>query len=788
MNKFILVVIISLLTHQAFTQKNLSLLANLPYNTQLSNIWGYVDDNGNEYALVGTEDGVSIVDVSTPTNPVEVKSIHDTASIWRELKVWNKHAYVTNETGNGLLIIDLSSLPNASGITYQHYTGGGMTTGHTIFIDENGVAYVFGTDVAQGALILDLTIPNSPTILGSYTDNYIHDGYVRGDTLWAGAIYAGKFLVLDMSVKSAPVLLSSQTTPGVFTHNCWLSDNGKYLFTTDEVTNSYVTSYDVSDLSNIKELDRYQSNPGSDAIVHNTYVVNTDYLVNAYYKDGVTIVDATYPGNMIEVGNYDTYSQGSGDGMTGCWGVYPYLPSGNILASDMINGLFILKPNYKKACYVEGKVTDQTTTASLYGVNVEIVTTTNNTLTGLTGDYASGVSDAGSYDIIFSKAGYFPDTQTVSLASGIVTTLNVQLKQKLTYTVSVDVKDKNGNSIQDAFVSIANTDFDYSGTTNSSGNYQDTGVYENQYEIVVGKWGYLTQCLTQQDIPTTTSFSITLEEGYYDDFSFDFGWTVLGTAQSGEWERGEPIGTEYTIAGDANPEYDSNGDCSDKCFITGNAGGTSSNDDVDNGYTLLTSPVFDLSGYTHPFISYATWFFNKGGQGNPNDSLIIYLSNGSTTVVLETLTKSNIAQSEWVNVSYKISNFISPTSTMQVMVYTSDQDNTGHLVEAGFDQFQITEDSVLAITDPKPIYSFLSVYPNPSYSSITLAYNFPKELKLIEPGAIITNSVGQKIIDLPLVADEGNLFISERLPAGIYYVSLTNNKGIITSVKAVIIE
>ncbi len=41
-------------------------------NSEANDIWGYVDGNGNEYAIVGLNDGTSIVDVTDPANPFEV--------------------------------------------------------------------------------------------------------------------------------------------------------------------------------------------------------------------------------------------------------------------------------------------------------------------------------------------------------------------------------------------------------------------------------------------------------------------------------------------------------------------------------------------------------------------------------------------------------------------------------------------------------------------------------------------------------------------------------------------
>jgi hypothetical protein len=58
----------------------------------------------------------------------------------------------------------------------------------------------------------------------------------------------------------------------------------------------------------------------------------------------------------------------AGNGFNGAWGAWPYLPSGNIIVSDMEQGLFILGPTYVKACYLDGLVTDAGTGAPLFGL------------------------------------------------------------------------------------------------------------------------------------------------------------------------------------------------------------------------------------------------------------------------------------------------------------------------------------------------------------------------------------------------------------------------------------
>ena len=110
--------------------------------------------------------------------------------------------------------------------------------------------------------------------------------------------------------------------------------------------------------NNIQEIDRIQSNPGSGTIPHNTHV-DGNFLITSYYRDGTTVHDITYPDNMIQVAYYDSYS-GSGNGFNGCWGTYPYLPSGNIISSDIDSGpsgngrLLIYGRNFQQASYLSG--------------------------------------------------------------------------------------------------------------------------------------------------------------------------------------------------------------------------------------------------------------------------------------------------------------------------------------------------------------------------------------------------------------------------------------------------
>jgi len=443
MKQFFLIITLFSFTILSFGQLNMELLGHLPYSQSLSDVWGYVDEEGNEYALVGTYNGLSVVDVTDPANPTEIFFGSGPNSIWRDLKTWGDYAYVSNESGEGIYIVDLSPLPNDPIVSTTNFTGSSynFSSVHNIYIDEMGKLYIFGANNGVGgAIICDLTIdPMNPVELGRFNDFYLHDGMARGDTLWGGAIYAGLLLAIDVSNPANPNIMGTASTPSQFTHNAWVSDDGTHVFTTDEVSNGYIGAFDVTDLSNIIETDRIQSNPGSGVIPHNAHVLN-DFIITSYYSDGVTIHDASNPKNLIEVANFDTSPNYSGNGYNGSWGAYPYLPSGNILASDIEEGLKIMSVNYVRASFIEGIVSDSLTGDPLFDVTVEISDSYYSTQTAFDGSYEFGILLSGTYDIYFHKEGYnYKTISGVEIVAGQVVALNVDLGM----SVSVGLAENN---------------------------------------------------------------------------------------------------------------------------------------------------------------------------------------------------------------------------------------------------------------------------------------------------------------------------------------------------------
>ena len=700
------------------TNFNLSLIGSYDWpTTEGSDIWGWVDPvNGGEYALVGLNDGFACVDVSNPSNPVQKFYISDINSTWRDVKTWGNYAYITTEANAGLLIVDLTDM---TGSTYLHVsnftnpTNGNsveFTAAHNLFIDENGICYIFGAsssnggNPSDGAIFLDVGAnPTAPHYLGEWDDNYIHDGMVRGDTMYAGCIYAGELFIVDVSDKNNPSTIGTHSTPNAFTHNAWVSDDGNYVFTTDEKSDAYIGSYDISDMNNIQEIDRIQSNPESNSIPHNTHV-DGDFLITSWYRDGTTVHDISNPHNLVQVAFYDSYS-GSGDGFDGCWGTYPFLPSGNIISSEINSStnqsakLMIYERGFVQACYLEGNVTDATNGNNLSGASIEILNTTlaNNSSSNLLGDYVSGTANAATYDIVFSKAGYLTDTLPASLSNGVITVLDAALQPLVAFNAGGMVVDIAGNGIENAQVVIFNSDFTFNVTTDANGNFNINNMYEGSYEVIAGQWGYITSC-DNEYIDGSSSITITLEEGYYDDFTFDFGWTISGgitPSDPGRWERGYPEGTSDQGL-NYNPDGDVNSDCMEFAYVTGlDAGGQVGSNDVDDFNTVLTSPIFDLSSNQSYYLSYYSWFSNGGGGwgggSSPNDSLRVSITNGNTTVILETMTESSPDMGQWNFRTFELSQYLSLTGYMQVIVETADWDASGgHWVEGGFDKFEIT--------------------------------------------------------------------------------------------------
>lgn len=769
---------------------NLTVRGHLTFpGRELANIGGYIDSLGNEYALVGTSTGLSIVDVTDPDNPVMSFEVNGVTSIWREVKTWQGFAYVTTEgTNGGLTVIDLRELPDT---IYSHvYRGDGainnqLSKSHTLHID-NGYCYVYGSNIGVGgALFLSLADPWNPVYMGRYNEHYIHDGYVSGDTIWGSHVYQGFLSAIDVSDKSNPVTITTQTTPGNFTHNSWLTDDHNTVLTTDEVPNSFLTSYSIDDIGNISELDRFQTAPGSNCIVHNTHVLN-DYAVTSWYTEGVVVVDAARPANLIEVGKND-FTPFEGNTFNGCWGVYPFLPSGNLVASDMEGGLFILTPNYVRGCYLEGIVRDANCGALLEGVTVSIVEINVSEQSKIDGTYRTGTAFPGVYTIAFSKPGY--DTYTipnVTLANGVLTEFTIDLVSPTSFALDGLVSNDVSAPIDQALVSLSDGTSSYQLNTNNLGEYVKCDMIPGTYQLVIGKWGFETTCVSDFALSSSNNEVQTqLNTEYFDDFQFNYGWTVSSTAGSGLWERAIPV--ETNLSGViSNPGTDVSGDCNSFAYVTGNAAGTGpGTDDIDDGYTKLTSPEMDLSTYTEPFIWFHRWFFNGGGNDSPNDTLYVKLTNNGGAPVTVKKIVQDTNSSQWIPEVFKVSDYIANPGMVKFILEATDFPN-GHIVEAGLDRFYVTDSFTVNIAKTLLEDAELVSFPNPSTGLVSVKWHVSKTVK--QAKLELCDLQGRVIQDQRLVSDSGVTKLGLNVDSGIYLMRLIADDRIVRSEKIVITQ
>ena len=695
---------------------NIDSLSHIDYQqlhqANLNDVWAYADGEGNEYAIVGTSKGTSIVDVTDPNNPVEVFWLPGTESIWRDPCVYSDYAYITTEAEDGLTIIDLSSLPESTNLTHTLYTGplgNSWQSAHTCFVSEDGYAYIFGSNRGnRGAIILDVhSNPMSPIEVGVFDDWYVHDGYERNDTLYLAHIYEGFISLVDVSDKANPVLIGTRTTPNNFAHNVWPSQNGQFIFTTDEVSGAFLAAYDISNPTAIVEVDRIQNSPGVGVIPHNTHVKG-DYTITSYYSDGVIIHDVTYPYNIIKVASYDTYP-GQTTGFDGCWGVYPFLPSGTILATDITKGLFVLNANYQKASYLEGTVRDESNNQVLNDVTVQIISNDQKENTNASGFYATGLFGTGTYQVSFFKVGYYPKTETVQLIQGQIVNLETVLTPIPPFALNVRVYEAGTSiPITDAIINLKIPLITHEGNSNGLGERDFALYYAEEYQITVGKWGYISNCFSQVLDENTITLNVELTKGYYDDFELDFGWIVTGTASKGVWEIGVPNPTDGTMVG-----FDAPYDCGVVAFVTGNDPNFDADfDDVDEGETILISPQMDLTSYTTPYINYARAFFCFHGEAPFDDTLKVFLSNGTNSVLIDQIgaPQGNLMSYEYVSIP--IAGLLPITNTMQLTVKISDEDPTINITEAAFDHFRVTENSTLSV-DEAINQTNAIIFPNP---------------------------------------------------------------------------
>ena len=332
--------------------------------------WGWTDPvSGREIAIYGRSSGASFIDV---TDPTDMKFFADlptasSPSLWRDIKVYENHAYIVSEAGShGLQIVDLNSLLTLplDQVTQLEPDGfyGGFGNAHNIMInEETGYAYPIGTSTFSGGLhILDLAEPLNPVLVGSYDGAYSHDVhpivYTGPDADYYGREMVicfngyGGVAIVDAEDKEDVSLVSSLTyAQSGYTHQGYVGVNHRYCYFNDELdeqnygnnTRTYIM--DIADLDNPFIVGFYEADV--EAIDHNMYIIG-DKMYQSNYLSGLRILDVSdaASGTLELVGYFDTNPSTDTPVFDGTWSNYPYFPSGNVAVSSMTH-FFMVQPS-----------------------------------------------------------------------------------------------------------------------------------------------------------------------------------------------------------------------------------------------------------------------------------------------------------------------------------------------------------------------------------------------------------------------------------------------------------
>jgi choice-of-anchor B domain-containing protein len=624
-----------------FDAQGTQLLTNIPLSgfasgpANGSDCWGYVSSSGREYALMCLSNALAVIEVTNPSAPDIIAEIPHSSSLWGDVKVYLDYAYVVNETGGGIDIVDLSNADAGQATLVQSFTGGGVSSSHNVVINEDsGYLYLAGSNLNGGRLTaFSLANPEAPVLVGSVNSiegTYVHDAQVVSYTTGP---YAGREIaycsnggvgldIYDVTDKANMFRLSRTTYANLsYCHQCWASDDLQLLYVNDETDGlNRTTVFDISTLESPVQVGEYTS--GLLATDHNLYV-HGDFIHEADYRSGLRIFDASGdPTAPVEVAWFDSYPGSDGSGFDGAWSTYPYFPSGNLIISDIDRAFFLVRMG-EQLLQISADSTP------------ELIDPAGDSLTVTITELQPGGLVAGSPTLHYDDG------------SGWVTASLVDL---------------GGDSYQANF-----------GTTECTNQVQ-------WYVSAEASDGFtITDPLGAPNQAYTALSAAGILVSFEDNMQVNDGWTVTNfDILDGAWDPDPSVPLGGGDRGDPPTDFDGSG----ACWLTDNVDG---NSDVDGGPTILETRDYDMTGLADPYVSYARWFVN---DGNDIDRLDVEISDdgGGSWTLVESVSNTI----GWVETLVRVSDLVAPTSQVRLRFSATDNPNDS-VTEAGIDRLRILE-------------------------------------------------------------------------------------------------
>lgn len=643
----------------AFPSSGVSLLGWVPLsgfagsNVSGADCWGYVAPSGREYAIIGMSDSVGFVEISDPGLPVVVATFAQVNSLWRDIKVYQDHAYVVSEGGGGIQIFDLSLIDSGTVSFVGSVNSGGTDSSHNVAIDtDSGFLYQVGggSSPVEGLRIYSLANKANPSFVGEWNDRYVHDAQI---VKYTSGPFANKQIafcfaenesgggspaldIVDVTNKNNPQVISSYTySSPVFSHQGWLSPDKQYVYINDELDEATFGSLTTTRVINVSNLNSpFQAGTftsGSTAIDHNLYTKG-NLIYEANYRSGLRVFDASNPAAPVQSAWFDTYPSDDIPEFNGLWNVFPYFNSSTVIGSDLEKGLFVWRLGPPELTLAPASTPDL---MSPFGQQINVAITA-----------APGIT-------------LQPGSPTLHVDSGAG-------------FVNSPLTDLGGGTWRANFPSMA------CGTT--------FNWYVSARTTEGVTWSAPTGAPMVVQGATAASSVVTLVSI---DMESTTNWSVNAAgddASTGIWTRVNPVGTA------AQPEDDHTPSPGTTCFVTGQGspGGSLGDNDVDDGKTTLTSTVFDLSS-GDATVRYWRWYSNATGSSPANDVFVVDVSNngGSSWTNVEVIGPTGAETlGGWYQHSFKVSDLLTPTSQMRMRFVASDEGD-GSIVEAAIDDFDV---------------------------------------------------------------------------------------------------
>lgn len=776
----------------AQTNHNVELLGHLDLHSEYKDVWGYRAPDGTEIAIIGTSEGTQVVDVSDPRQPSELLFLPGPISNWREMKTYQSFAYIVNDnrSDEALQIVDLTD-PGQPVKVYG--SSEFFNRAHTVFIDGSTL-YALGTDIAQGYVALDLADPIDPTFVGSFDEFYIHDIFVEDGVAYAAQVFDPGFLALvDVRDPAAPVVLNEVSYAGAATHNAWLTEDGKHCVTSDETAGGHVRIWNVEDPSNVFQVAEWSHPDDEISSVHNVYVLGSR-IYCSWYTAGLEVLDLSRPEFPQRVANYDTYPASAPPVFAGAWGVYPFLPSGVVLIADMQSGLYTFR------------VDPVTGTAR---IRVRDLDTGEPVAADLTfpdeplEDELGGRADPeGHLDLLLT-----PGTQRAIVTSfGFETTeVEFEVVRNEEVTVEVDLAPLPSGSLSGAVwmeesregevgpiegVQITVLETPLMTRSSETGAFELPLIPEGSWTVQFRKFGYRSESVPVEiTAGENENRRFELLPSYVtDDFESDRGWTVGAPeddANSGIWERGNPIGTG---GGRTAPEDDAS-EQGVNAFVTGNGGGDIGHDDVDGGehggQTTLSSTSYDLSQTFRPWLVFQLWYESSDDLDPNSDQFTVDVSTDGG-ISWTTMMRVSENTDGWSEKRIAIGRFAQLSENVRFRFIARDS-GIGSIVEVGLDDVQIypgregepyydeLPDGAMLVMDPP--------FPNPFLDQVRVQFRLGAADRI---GLEVFDAAGRRIRRVSGVEAasgpghliwDGRTDLGHRVPSGAYWMVLHTSTG-----------